>query len=61
MTCGHCVTKVEQALKGVDGVWGAFVDLESGAAEVDFDDSRAQLESLVEAVKAAGYNAQVSS
>ena len=61
MTCGHCVAKVEEALKGVDGVWGAFVDLEGGAAEVDFDDSRAQPESLVEAVKAAGYDAQVSS
>ena len=61
MTCGHCVAKVEEALKGVDGVWGAFADLEGGAAEVDVDDSRAQPESLVEAVKAAGYNAQVSS
>jgi copper chaperone CopZ len=48
MTCGHCVAKVEEALKGVDGVWGAFVDL-------------AQPESLVAAVKAAGYEAQVSS
>ncbi len=61
MTCGHCVAKVEEALKGVDGVWGAFVDLEGSAAEVDFDDSRVQPESLVGAVKAAGYDAQVSS
>lgn len=61
MTCGHCVAKVEEALKGVDGVWGAFVDLEDGTAEVDFDDSRAQPESMVVAVKAAGYDAQASS
>ncbi len=61
MTCGHCVAKVEEALKGVDGVWGVFVDLDGGAAEVDFDDSRARPESLVEVVKAAGYDAQVSS
>ena len=61
MTCGHCVAKVEQALNGVDGVWGAIVDLDGGAAEVDFDDSRVQLESLVEAVKAAGYEAKASS
>jgi Cu+-exporting ATPase len=60
MTCEHCVAKVEQALKGVSGVWGAFVDLAEGVAEVDFDDARAQPAALVEAVKAAGYDAQVS-
>ncbi len=60
MTCEHCVAKVEQALKGVSGVWGAFVDLAEGVAEVDFDDARVQPAALVEAVKAAGYDAQVS-
>jgi copper ion binding protein len=60
MTCDHCVAKVEQALKGVAGVWGAFVDLARGSAEVDFDDARVQTAALVEAVKAAGYDAQVS-
>jgi len=38
MTCGHCLAKVEKALKGVSGVYWAVVDLPDGEAEVDFDD-----------------------
>jgi len=57
MTCGHCRQKAEDALKAVDGVWVATVDLDSGSAEVDFDDSRSDVEVLVAAVAAAGYSA----
>jgi copper ion binding protein len=59
MTCEHCVAKVEKALKNVDGVWGVFVDLDGGAAEVDFDDAKAAANQLTEAVQAAGYEATV--
>lgn len=57
MTCGHCRQKAEDALKAVDGVWAAAVDLESGSAEVDYDDSRADTAALIAAVEAAGYSA----
>lgn len=57
MSCGHCVAKVEDALKGVKGVFGASVDLEAGTAEVDFDDARTSPEDLVDAVMRAGYGA----
>jgi copper ion binding protein len=59
MTCVHCVAKVEKALQNVDGVWGVFVDLDGGAAEVDFDDAKAGPSQLTEAVQAAGYEAKV--
>jgi len=59
MTCNHCRAKVEQALNGVPGVYGVFVDLDGGSAEVDFDDKAVTAETLIEAIRAAGYQAQV--
>jgi copper chaperone len=60
MTCGHCRTKVEQALKGVAGVYTAIVDLQDGEAEVDFDDDAATTAQLVAAVTSAGYTAKLA-
>ena len=57
MTCGHCQKKVENALNGVDGVFGVFVNREAGSAEVEFDDSRTDVAVLVAAVAAVGYGA----
>jgi copper ion binding protein len=59
MTCDHCVAKVQKALQDIDGVWGVFVELDEGMAEVDFDDAKAAPHALVEAVKTAGYEATV--
>jgi copper ion binding protein len=59
MTCDHCVAKVQKALQDVDGVWGVFVELDGGTAEVDFDDAKAGPDALTQAVKAAGYEAAV--
>src|SRR5438874_13585002 len=60
MTCGHCQAKVENALKGVTGVYSAIIDLPDGEAEVDFDDDSVTTEQLVAAVAKAGYGAKVA-
>jgi copper chaperone CopZ len=57
MTCGHCRMKVEQALQGVAGTFGAAVFLEDAAAEVDYDPALASPEQYVAAVRDAGYQA----
>lgn len=57
MSCGHCRHKVEQALKQVDGVYSAVVDLQDGEAEVDFNDDVATAQQLVASVARAGYQA----
>jgi copper chaperone len=59
MTCGHCQAKVEQALKGVGGVYSAVVDLQDGEAEVDFNDDAVTTAQLVAAVERAGYTARL--
>jgi len=59
MTCGHCLAKVERALKGTAGVYSAIVDLQMGEAEVDFEDDATTPAQLLSAVEHAGYGAKL--
>ena len=59
MTCGHCQQTVEDALKGVKGVYAVSVDLRGMTAEVDYDEARSQVEDLTTAVERVGYQAEV--
>src|SRR5579875_696259 len=61
MTCASCVRRVERALGKVPGVAGVTVNLATGKAEV-VADSPAGLDpqALVDAVRAAGYDATVA-
>jgi Cu+-exporting ATPase len=56
MTCASCVLRVEKALKKVDGVQNAAVNLATEKATVGFDPTRVQLKSLQTAVADSGYN-----
>ena len=55
MTCNHCKMHVEKALRSVNGVESAQVDLAKGEAMVSGDANR---EDLVKAVEGAGYSVQ---
>ncbi len=58
MSCGHCRAAVEEALKQVEGVSAVLeVSLEKGQAQVEGD---APAERLVEAVRRAGYEAEIA-
>lgn len=59
MTCPMCSASVEHALTGVSGVKSAEVDLKSGQAKV-IADPRVKPAELVNAVKKAGFQAEVS-
>lgn len=57
MTCEHCATSIEKALRGMQGVQQAKVSHAEGKAWVEvLDNLKAQ--HIVDAVKAAGYDAQ---
>lgn len=56
MTCGGCVNSVTKALKSVEGVQEANVDLQGQNATVQFDDSKTNVEVLKEAIENAGYD-----
>jgi Cu+-exporting ATPase len=55
MTCASCVGHVERALKGVDGVTAARVNLASERATVELAQNDAVLVPLIHAVRDAGY------
>jgi P-type Cu+ transporter len=57
MTCASCVGRVEKALRRVDGVAAAEVNLATEAATVRFDPARVGLVELTAAVTRAGYTA----
>lgn len=58
MTCGGCVNSVTKALKAVNGVQEAKVDLQGAKATVTFDDAKTTVVALKEAVEDAGYDAE---
>ena len=55
MKCIHCKASVEKALKAVEGVSGAEVDLESKTATV-FLDKDVENSILMEAVRNKGFD-----
>ena len=55
MNCQHCVRAVTEALREVPGVESVDVDLDAGLARVE---GSAGAERLIEAVSAAGYQAE---
>jgi Cu+-exporting ATPase len=57
MTCASCQHHVEEALRATAGVESARVDLMAHRASVVFDPALANAESLVNAIRGAGYDA----
>ncbi len=55
MTCASCVVRVEKALKEVEGVSGASVNLATEKATVTFDPGLVSAEDLARAVGEEGY------
>jgi Cu+-exporting ATPase len=56
MTCGTCVTNIEQALAGVTGVGRTDIRVEEGVVTVEGTATPAM---IVGAIEAAGYRAHV--
>ena len=55
MSCGHCVHAVRQALAAVPGV--KVEDVHIGSVTLAFDEAKATVGDLVDAVSDAGYEA----
>ena len=59
MTCDSCVKHVQDALKKVEGVKSASVDIKGKSASVVFLDEKTSPDKLAAAVTEAGYEAKV--
>lgn len=58
MHCGGCVTRVTNALKKLDGV--DVKQVEVGSAQVEFDESKTQANTILDAVNKIGFAARQS-
>lgn len=56
MTCGHCKMSDEDALKNLDGVSEAAVNLDTGKVTVTYEESKVTVTALKEAVEDQGYD-----
>ncbi len=59
MGCALCKYTVENALRQVEGVQSAEVDMERAVAVVTYDPAKVRVDALVKAVSDAGYPAAV--
>lgn len=54
MKCVHCKARVEEVLRGLDGVDSAVASVECGSVTVGYDDGSVSPERMKEAVENAG-------
>ncbi len=57
--CEGCKAKIEKALKKVEGVESASLDLPSKVVEVKFNPEKTNLDALINSIKKAGYDAAI--
>jgi len=55
MSCAACVSKVEKALRGLDGVDAANVNLSAAKASVEYDPAACSLTDMERAINSVGY------
>ena len=60
LSCPSCVTKIEKALRALDGVEDSHVHFNTGRIEVEHDPEQASTDDLLAAIRDAGYEARVS-
>jgi len=60
MHCASCALVIEKSLKKVSGVKEANVNFNAEKARIIFDSSKSGVSELIQAVKSAGYKAQVA-
>ena len=54
--CEMCKTRIEAAVKGIDGVSSVSYELNAKMLHVDFDASKTSLDAVAKAVAAAGHD-----
>ena len=56
MTCNHCKMAVTKALTELEGVSSVEVHLQEGTVDVDYDETKVNVEKLKEAIEDQGYD-----
>lgn len=56
MSCNHCKNSIESAVRALEGVTGATVDLDQNQVKISFNTSVVKRDELENAIKGAGYS-----
>ncbi|MEN1937427.1 copper chaperone CopZ [Paenibacillus sp. 102] len=56
MTCNHCKMAVTNALTELDGVQNVEVHLQEGTVNVEYDDTKVDVEKVKEVIEDQGYD-----
>ena len=56
MSCAHCVSAVEGAVKNLSGVETVKVSLDNKSATVDFDETKLSVDNIKEAIEDQGFD-----
>ncbi|GGM29557.1 copper chaperone CopZ [Paraliobacillus quinghaiensis] len=59
MSCGHCVNKIETALKEQNGVEKAKVNVKKGTADIKYNESILTLDKITDVISEVGYSAKL--
>ncbi len=59
MHCASCATIITKALQKTEGVKQASVNYSTASATIDYEEKKASIEQLIEAVKSKGYTAEL--
>lgn len=60
MSCSNCASTVEKSLNKLDGVKQANVNFSSEKAYVEYDQSRVDVDKMIDSIRQAGYDASKS-
>ena len=58
MSCAHCEARVNAALEAVEGVKSSKASAKKNEVVVKFDETAVSLDTLKEAIRGAGYEAE---
>ncbi|MFQ5523270.1 MAG: copper ion binding protein [Acidimicrobiia bacterium] len=55
ISCGHCKSSIEGAVKELAGIQNVVVDVDSKTVELSYDETTASIDSIIEAIEEQGY------
>ena len=58
ISCGHCKSSIEGAVNPLDGVSKAEVSIDSRNVDIDYDPSKIELSSIINAISDQGYEVE---
>jgi copper chaperone len=56
ISCNHCVKSIEDALMKIDGIYDIEVSLEYKTVDIEFDETKTNLDEIKEAIEDQGYD-----